>query len=258
MSVLRLHGFVPPNTPAGRDAPEHLRIDLGRLVALATVGPAARAHRDASVDETLALGAVHHALLCASIGAGDVLPVRPGAAFSGEEALRQAVSDRVPGYVERLGLLAGKVEFAVQARKTLALPTRGWSGKGRAEASRHAADPHKAAASSGRGFLAARRDQRAARTSQVSDRRRFVAHLATDLDLHAEAQTPLTPSAPEVLSHTAFLVLRSEVASFMAALTTHVAPGEALGLDLLVMGPLPPYAFTGEGQAVPMTEAAHA
>ncbi|MEM1067124.1 MAG: GvpL/GvpF family gas vesicle protein [Pseudomonadota bacterium] len=257
MTFLHLHGFVPPFTPDGPNAPDHLRVDLGGLVALATVASAPREDGDAAIEDTLALGAVHHALLCASIEAGDVLPVRPGAVFSGEDALRQALVRRVPDYLKHLERISGQVEFAVHCCRNPALNGSAGAVAESASAAPPASERQKAMAPSGRAFLATRRNQRAARRSRAGDRRSFVAGLVNDLHSFAEAQSPLATADQGVLAHVAFLVMRTNTEGFLAALERLAPSGEALGLDLSVMGPLPPYAFAGHAQESQKREAAH-
>ena len=230
MTVLALHGIGFADAPAPADAPNHLRIPVGHLCAIATPTLA-----EVFADETappLAQAQAHHAILSAYAATQTVLPVRFGAVFSDRDAIACALRRSAPTYEAGLTALGDGVEYVVKVMAE-------------AEGGQPAALPLPDISLDGRAFLGRKRALRDDRRHLVQKRATFCTDLIAQLAGVSRA-LPLKTGAPETLLSAALLVPRAAIPAMLASARGCGEQATALGLKLALVGPGPCYAFADE------------
>lgn len=235
--VWMIHGVVRAGTPVPPDAPPHVQVPFGGLAALLSSGHVIDSRAPSGPGEPCpvalqaeAVAALeHNRLLTAYALAGDVAPVRYGAAVGDPAAAPALLAPQAARYGRILDRVAGAVEYALRLS-----PAQGGA-------------PVQAPAvpdvPSGRAYLRAQRSRRDARDTQAADRAAFLAGLAEDMaDLCREME--VLPARADRVLDLALLVPRENVAHLVArAEDWHGAAG-ARGLVLALIGPWPPHSFT--------------
>lgn len=242
MTMLLLHGLTRCDAPTPEDAPPHLRIAAGHLVALATTAATARL-ADAA-EPPVAEAMAHHRLLSAYAARSDVLPVRFGTAFSGRPGLSSALMAEEAVFFARLGRLSRRVEYVM----TL---TAGPGGASCAPA-KPGAPPE-----GGRAFLAEKRALRDELRSRAARRAAFARDLPANLAPVAVDIRQLAPRK-EHLAEYALLVARKGTRELLRAAEVLAARADTLNLSLSLRGPGPCYAFATEPEIPRRSEPAEA
>lgn len=228
MTALLL-GLTPLHDGRIGAAPAHSRLQLADRVALicpCDLGPP----ESSPAPDLLEQAALRqHAILQAYAAQTTVMPVRFGAVFSSETAVCRFLQDpvRAAQHGALLARLDGCLEFGLVLTALAEVP----------------AAPPVPAASSGRAFLARRADARTQRQKLTEDRQAMMHNLAEALGAHGTAQVR-NSLRPGRLLDLSLLVPRAHA----AALATNVGEAEvtarALGLELHLNGPWPPYSFS--------------
>jgi len=113
-----LLGFSLPQT-AARNAPEHARICLPGMAALATLPlPSTPPQSEARTGWETGLVLLQNAVLAAYVQAGDVLPARFGRFFSDLDTLRTRASADHSRICQGLARVAGMQEYGFKLRLT--------------------------------------------------------------------------------------------------------------------------------------------
>ena len=223
--ALQLHGLLAGPAPVPPDAPPHVQLAAGGLVALASPAPDATAAFGSA--EGAMQGALHHdRLLGAYARQVDVVPVCFGSVFSAEATLSRAVEDGAAAWRDLLDRLRGLREFA------LTVDVDGQPSP------RLAVDP----AAGGRAFLAAKRAGVRQRQSVEEQRRILCARLRSRLVARA-ARVEERPPAPGRLAGLSLLA-PAAAHETIAGLVAEVSMSAGhLGLAMRLTGPMPPYSF---------------
>jgi hypothetical protein len=229
----------PPGVAGVEGAPVELLDHRALVVAVS---------RHAAAPPSTRAAALAHAAVCDELHARSeaLLPVRFGAVYADEPALRAALDERHDALAAGLDRVRGRVEVGVRV---------GW---GPAVADDPGADdpapdgpapPDDGGGGAGRAYLLAR----------VAEERRRRAHRARAERLAAGVHGALAPLAADsrhtvlatdgLLLSAAYLVEQTGVARIVARARAVV--GERAGLALLCTGPWPPYHFAGVGGEVP-------
>jgi hypothetical protein len=204
------------------------------LVAVGELGVAVTRHDTSAVGPSTEAILAHAGVCDALQQAGcSVLPVRFGARYGDESALRTAVAERDAAFAEALAHVRGRVEIGVRAAGAVA------------EADEPTPAPAQPAATTGAAYLQRRSAEerrreadRAAAQAVADELHAFLRRGAVDAHLQVEATPGLVLSA-------AYLVPAGEVDRF----TARVAELSQTRTDvqLLCTGPWPPYHFAGQG-----------
>ena len=231
MTALLLHGIVKRETPFPPDAPQHVRVAVGGLIALAT--PASASLLADEGDPPLAEAQTHHELLSIHAAMSDVLPVRFGTIFSSEAALSDGLSRQANALQAALARLSGRVEYVMSL--TLAAH-RGTAAVGDDED----------AEETGRGFLARKRSARDDLRERRARREAFFRAVPDDLRPLIAGQKDLDPSTHGVLAQYALLVDRAAIGPLVQKAQDVARKGAAHGVLVSLRGPGPCYAFVDE------------
>lgn len=222
--ALILHGFVWAESRAPLPAAPHRRTQIGRLVALSSEQAPTKA-QDPDEQTALAAAFSHHKLLSAYCAEHDVLPVRFGSAFSSEGALIERVTATRGSVTAALENLADRLEFVL-----------------RVEDAKASAQSDLAQVTSGRAFLANKRDVRDAQRKRGADRKAFIERLAGAFAEVFSETLHLDPRKPAIAA-LAVLVDRYMQAEFWEWAQRLSNEAEALGLKIAATGPGPAYSF---------------
>jgi hypothetical protein len=205
---------------------------MSALVSACPAGvDAAGLFGDAQRTEGFAVA--HNRILTAACEHHDVLPVRLGAVFGSDAALREGLGAQAPALAARLEALSGGVEYGVKitlnntpnnTRQTQTAPV----------------------ADTGRSYLRQRGLQRdAARDGARHAAAEANAVIAALSQLAMDSRNrPSAAAAPQAHAF-AFLVRRAGRDTFEAKAEA-LAAGAGGGLSLQITGPWPPYSFAGE------------
>jgi Gas vesicle synthesis protein GvpL/GvpF len=236
---LRGEGFVP----GGRLAV----LRQGHVAAIVNILPSILADGTiateifADADRAAQLAIKHNALLTALAVQTDILPVRLGAAYADEAAVRAMLADQENLFVTALGRIGGAVEFAVRMTALTELETE--------------KQPAISDAMSGRGYLKAR--------GAVADRRRQAGEIIATasrrvliaLGHDAVEQAVIKPrrgspeAVPKRLLDIALLIRRDTLETFAARVVAAQAEAAQSGFKLSVSGPWPAYSFATHAEA---------
>ena len=172
------------------------------------------------------LAMAHHRILQTATAVTDVVPIRLGTLVSGPAGARELLTREASRFADHLAAIRGSLEFAVRI-----LPARG-----------PARQALPIAASNGRQYLRARRDERTrGRPAIVDIALRELAVRAVGIrEQHRGARQAGRPPA---IANAAFLVDRRKLAAFTECagrIERQIAENN-LALDLF--GPLPAYSF---------------
>jgi hypothetical protein len=203
------------------------------VLAVDGLGVAVTRHESSSVppstDAILAHAEVCDVLQQAGCA---VLPVRFGARYADEAALRDAVAERHSAFVTALAHVRGRVEIGVRVADTL---------QARASESQPApAEP----ASSGAAYLQRRSAEERERAASKAAAQELADEIHEFLRGGAVDATVKVQATPGLVLSAAYLVPADDVGSFTARLaeleTSHS------DVQLLCTGPWPPYHFAGQ------------
>lgn len=227
----------PPGVAGVEGAPVELLDHRALVVAVS---------RHAAAPPSTRAAALAHAAVCDELHARSeaLLPVRFGAVYADEPALRAALDERHDALTAGLDRVRGRVEVGVRV---------GWdpavAGVPAPDGPAPAGDGAGGGGGVGRTYLLAR----------VVEERRRRAHRARAERLAAGVHGALAPLAADsrhtvlatdgLLLSAAYLVEQTGVARIVARARAVV--GERAGLALLCTGPWPPYHFAGVGGEVP-------
>jgi hypothetical protein len=209
---------------------------MSALVSACPAGvDAAGLFGDAQRTEGFAVA--HNRILSAACEHHDVLPVRLGAVFGSDAALREGLGAQAPALAARLEALSGGVEYGVKI--TLNNTPNNTPNYTRQPQTAPAAD-------TGRGYLRQRGLQRdAARDGARHAAAEANAVIAALSQLAMDSRNrPSAAAAPQARAF-AFLVRRAGRDMFEAKAEA-LAAGTGGGLSLQITGPWPPYSFAGE------------
>jgi hypothetical protein len=191
----------------------------------------------ADADRATALALAHHDLLVAVAAALDLLPVRLGAIYRDEAAVRAMLNEGGEAFAAALARIAGGVEYVITVAESPAAP---------------AGSPVPIAAT-GRDYLKAL-SQRRQQTGDLGSMRaaavdRALEALASEADRTIrKAPRAAAGGEPKRLASVTVLVRRTAGASFEAARRSIADDLARHGLNLACDGPWPPYSFVaGEG-----------
>lgn len=220
MSAVLLHGIVLDQAEAPADVPRHRRVRLGRLNALVSVPNAGE-----NEEEQLAAALSHHHLLLGYSQTSDVLPVRYGTVFSSDERLCRHLNAVEAPITTALRTLENRREYLL----TVAL--------------QRDAQVSNITAETGRGFLAAKRNQRNARTERGKQRAAFLKALMARVKELAIAAETTRPLSSERGLCVALLVNLQTAEQLHEALFHMEREASTLGLVVRLTGPGPCYSF---------------
>lgn len=179
----------------------------------------------------------HDRVVRAALRAETPLPLRFGAGFPDEEALRAALAERADALAASLERVRGRVEMGVTVRWDAA------AARARLLAARPELRPAEEGPATGRAYLEARRREHALedalREGAASLLERVARGLAPAVGDAAEARTVLP--RPEVAGTLAHLVRRGDVSRYREAVRR--AAGEVPAAEPHASGPWAPYSF---------------
>ena len=208
-------------------------ITSGQIAALVTPVPSARSETlfdDPDTARDLALE--HHERLVELVRHMDVLPIRLGAVYSSENAVREKLRQQEELFRSALAELSGQAEY-------LATLTR---------AERPAAD-ETPSARSGRAYLSQRRQARRAKEARRDSGERLVAGITEAVRTFAASvvSEPVRGDRPREIGRIAFLAEKEIPERALAVLEDCAGHCRAAGVEMAVTGPWPPYSFTRGG-----------
>ncbi len=224
--TLVLLGIIPTGAPVPADVAPHRAIPAGAWTGLALDLPAG--HALSSEEEMIRFAQTRHAVLCHYATQADVIPVTPDQAFSDPNAVVRRIdrdATRIAGIHARL---AGCVEYA------LAVDT----------APEVASHPQ---AATGRDHLRLRARMRDVRGDRGRARGAFVEKLGRDVADRVERIRNVAGRAAPRLARIDLLVRRDRFDDCTSAISHLLADAQALGLDLSLTGPYPPFSFLDGG-----------
>ncbi|HEX2188145.1 MAG TPA: GvpL/GvpF family gas vesicle protein [Longimicrobiaceae bacterium] len=179
----------------------------------------------------------HDRVVRSALSTATPLPLRYGAAFRGEDALRAVLRGRAAELLAALDRVHGRVEMGLAV---------GWdaaAARERVLAARPDLRPPPEKPATGRAYLESRRREHAldaalrAEAGSLLDR--VSRALSTALPDAEEARVPIPQ--PDLAGTLAHLVLREQASAYRAA--AHAATGAVPEADLRVSGPWAPYSF---------------
>lgn len=195
----------------------------------------------ADADRAAQLAIKHNALLTALAVQTDILPVRLGAAYVDEAAVRVMLADQEDVFVAALERIGGAVEFAVRMTALTELETE--------------KQPALSNAISGRGYLKARGEV-AARRRQAGEiiataTRRVLIAIGDDAVEQAliKPRRVTSDAVPKRLLDIALLIRRDTLETFAVRVIDAQAEAAQSGFQLSVSGPWPAYSFAMQAEA---------
>ena len=233
-----LHGYClrragePPPQPGlpGIGGAEVERVEEGRVAAWVSRLDAPPAPDAGRLRE-------HDRVVRAALATATPLPLRFGADFPDEDALRAALRDRAQELLAGLDRVRGRVEMAVSVAWDAA-PARERLLAGRPELRLPGAPPR-----TGRAYLEARRREHALEAALHAEAgallERVSEAVAAALPDAEEVRTPL--ARPDLAGTLAHLVRATEAAAYREAVER--ASAEVPAAELRVSGPWAPYSF---------------
>lgn len=227
MGHQHLHGIVAPGTRLDADLPRHRLLDCGPCAALISDFPPSEALADLPPETLADLAMAHHAILTAYCDRGGVLPMRFGAVFSDEDAIRAELTTRHEGWRAAFDAARQLREYALR----IAILPDGET----------AVPPP--AADSGRNHLQARRAKRDARATRAEDRARFARSILSRLEPLSVQIDPAGAPKPDRLLDCVVLLAADQVPALKECTAACAAEARALNLQLQIRGPWPPYSF---------------
>ena len=227
MGLVQLHGLVPEGTPLQRDAPAHRLLPCDRMLALVSEFPDVGTFESLPPEDLADWALAHNAILSAYCGGSGVLPMRVGTVFSDDAAVRGEIAAGATTFATFLAAMQNLREYTVQLSMTQA---------GQPETVAEAAR-------SGRAHLMARRQARDARVTWDRDRQALARDILAELDALATQVEPAGGPRPNRLLDCVALVACDRIDDLRRIARNHHDAAEALGLDLVIAGPWPPYSF---------------
>lgn len=225
MALLNLHGVVPKGTRLNTSGPPHHLVECGAVTALVSEFPDAEAFESLPPEDVANWALAHNAILmgyCADVA---VLPMRVGAVFSDEAAVRAEIEERSGSFSATLTALTGIHEYAVQLS---VLPDTKASSD---------------AAGSGRDHLLQRRQDRDRRAAREQDRQALARAVLDQINALALQVEPAGAPKPDRVLDCVVLLPRDRVPILQGMIRSLGEAATALDLDLVVTGPWPPYSF---------------
>ncbi len=264
-AFILLHGVIDGTTAgridasAPRDALDGGPVEVvraGTLSAVVTPIPGRLADGRASAalleneDTVTALAVAHNRILTDLSAHGAVAPVKLGAAFADDEAVRAAVLARQTCFENALARIDGAGEYAV---RVVDAPDRARRAPASASTESASADP---AAIGGRAYLHARGARRRARDAAAQRTEAFLDALTDQVAALARAvvSTPPAPAAPGRPARRLDLAVLADdagAARLDALVGSMSAPASELGLMIEATGPWPAYSFAELDDAPP-------
>jgi len=235
--ALQLHGLVPVDTEIATGGPAHMLLPLGPFAAIVSEYPDDDP-ANSTEEATLTNWAMaHHTLLTCYTAKGDLLPMRPGAVFTGPTQLLATLDTQKPDLLEKFRQLKGLREYLIEAH-LMAFDS--------------AKSPD---TQTGTAHLRARRAARNLRHNIGTARNDLLRNVAGRLDDIAMQVTPLGACHADRPFRRAVLVHDMQTAALRALAQDMDAPARDLGLDLVISGPWPAYSFNPD---IGLSEARHA
>ena len=223
MRCVQVHGLVPSGTPAQQTAPPHEILPCGPVSALISGIARPITPDDLSPDDVAHWAMQHNAILTAYCTEATVIPMALGAVFSGKPAIISALAAQMDAHVQNLYRLHDIQEYTVQLN-IIGAPKAG-----------------PVTADSGRAFLQLQRARRIGRENLHRDRHAFAQDVLSQLQTPAVQIEASASSKPDRLFNCAVLLKKADVLYLQQMARNLHAPAKALGLDLVITGPWPPY-----------------
>lgn len=232
MGLFLMHGLLnaadAERGPISDNIPTHRLLRVNDLVAI--VGDANRDLTDPTLPPEMIVDAAleHDAILTSYTAHWTVLPVRFGAAFSNEDAIRRHLEDpqQAEAATRQLAKLDGHQEFGLKVLIDVDPPSM-------------TREPQ---IDSGRAFLRERAQVRSELRTLSERRAEFVKALTGSLAA-VVSDARLKPARADVLGDFALLIARSTVEQFRQKVASFSQPAAGLGLSLRLNGPWPSYSF---------------
>ena len=204
----------------------------------AAYGEAALAARLSDLDWVSRAAVAHDAVIESFMGAADaVVPMKLFTLFTSDARALEQVRSNWKAIDALIKRLSNHAEWGVRLVF---------------DESRAPSEDSKLAASSGRGYLMAKREHRAATTAHSTSMRKTAGGVLKTLDSLARdsRQRPITAPAESrsrLLLDAAFLVPRAKAARFKTSVEKQAKKLAPSGYALQVTGPWPPYSFVENG-----------
>jgi len=225
MTSVQLHGIVMEPVALCRDVPQHRLVPCGGLVALVSDFPDVSDFETLPPEQIADWALAHNTILSAYCGDIGLLPMQIGAIFSDEAAIQAEVCHREATFSASLRALAGLREYTLR----LCVTER---------------DPAPAVVcETGRDHLRARHAARGHRQRQETARRAFARDVLAEIDKAATQVMPAGAPKQDRLLDCVFLIPISFVPRLHQIAMERHGAADALGLDLHIVGPWPPYSF---------------
>jgi hypothetical protein len=228
MNTVVLHGLIVSGDALRTDAPAHRLIAMETLQAIVSDTTLPPETSELSEDQTAQAALFHNEILVKYCEAGDVLPIRFGAAFSSDAAVVSHVASDAVQHLTMIRRLSDSKEFALRL-----VPA----------AQQHSKHEDAVAPASGRDFLTRRMTTRNNRKTISERRHTFAKALATRIGGHVSSILAAETLRADRLVDLTLLVPTANITALVSESAQLYVEARDLGLDLHMTGPWPPYSY---------------
>lgn len=219
-------------------------------VSLAEFGEAALRENLDNLDWLDEIAREHHYVIDAAARLFPLLPVRLATVYSGDDAVRAALTARGSQVRDALHRVGGRVEWGVEAYAVPGEEDHAAPGGEGAGTRGEGAEPRTGGGAGlahlrqRRGQLTAARESKAAAVSGAQAVHAELTAKAVDIRLHPPRSDQFSGIRPQMLLNAAYLLDAADCVTFTAAVAGQATAHPELRVELT--GPWPPYSFAGE------------